>query len=243
MRTKPLLAVALLAIGCSSFAAAQVRLPGDWEQKVATVVKEPERARKVAEAGRQCDARRQASLDVMKSAEADVKAAFLSQKSSVGERQLSISLLRDDRRKASLAAVDSVLAVRPLVSKKEWNEIWPEGYFTPAGRPPVFTGRVQKALPSVVMDPARLKQAEGVMTKFMSAAKGDEAARIKATTKFWKLLETYESFRDDFIDLVNDLEGRQMKSDNALVGAAGDLQRILTPEEWTALTRLLAAAP
>ena len=206
-------------------------------------MKEPERARKVAEAGRQCDARRQASLDVMKSAEADVKAAFLSQKSSVGERQLSISLLRDDRRKASLAAVDSVLAVRPLVSKKEWNEIWPEGYFTPAGRPPVFTGRVQKALPSVVMDPARLKQAEGVMTKFMSAAKGDEAARIKATTKFWKLLESYESFRDDFIDLVNDLEERQMKSDNALVGAAGDLQRILTPEEWTALTRLLAAAP
>ena len=30
-----------------------------------------------------------------------------------------------------------------------------------------------------------------------------------------------------------------MKSDNAIVGAAGDLQKILTPEEWTALTRLL----
>ena len=243
MRTKTLFAVALLAIGCPSVAVAQPRLPGDWDQKVATVVKEPERARKVAEAGHRHDAKRQAYLDAMKSAEADVRAAFLSQNSSVGERQLSVSLLRDDRRKASLAVVDSLLAVRPLVTKKEWTEIWPAGYFTPAGKPPVFTGKVQKALPSVVKDPARLKQAEGVMTKFMSAAKGDESARIKASTKFWKLLENYESFRDDFIDVVNDLEERQMKSDNAIVGAAGDLQKILTPEEWTALTRLLAAAP
>lgn len=243
MRTKPLLAVALLAIGVPSIAAAQGRLPGDWDQKVAAVVKEPERARKVAEAGRQHDAKRQAYLDVMKSAEADVRAAFLSQTSSVGERQLSVSLLRDDRRKASLATVDSLLAVRPLVSKKEWAEVWPTGYFTPAGGPPVFTGRVQKALPSVVTDPARLKQAEGVMTKFVSAAKGDEAARIKASTKFWKLLENYESFRDDFIDVVNDLEERQAKSDNAIVAAAGDLQKILTPEEWTALVRTLAPAP
>ncbi len=240
MRTKPLLAVALLAIGVPSIAAAQGRLPGDWEQKVAAVVKEPERARKVAEAGRQYEARRQAYLDVMKAAEGDVKAAFFSQTSSVGERQLSVSLLRDDRRKASLAGVDALLAVRPLVSKKEWAEVWPAGYFTPPGGPPVFTGRVQKALPSVVTDPARLKQAEGVMTKFVSAAKGDEAARIKASTKFWKLLENYESFRDDFIDVVNDLEERQMKSDNAIVAAAGDLQKILSAEEWAALTRLLA---
>jgi hypothetical protein len=80
------------------------------------------------------------------------------------------------------------------------------------------------------------------MAKFTSAAKGDEAARIKASTKFWKLLENYESFRDDFIDVVNDLEERQMKSDNAIVGAAGDLQKTLTPEEWTTLTRLLTAA-
>ena len=206
-------------------------------------MKEPERARKVVEAGRQHDAKRQAYLDVMKSAEADVRAAFLSQTSSVGERQLSVSLLRDDRRKASLAVVDSLLAVRPLVSKKEWNEVWPEGYFTSAGRPPVFTGRVQKALPSVVTDPARLKQADAVLTKFTSAAKGDEAARTKSAAKFWKLFERFESVRDDFIDVVNDLEERQMKSDNAIVGAAGELQRILTAEEWTALTRLLTATP
>ncbi len=243
MRTKSLLAVALLAIGCPSLAVAQARLPGDWEQKVATVVKEPERARRVVEAGRLHDSRRQAYLDVMKSAEADVKAAFLNQGSSVGERQLSVSLLRDERRKASLATVDALLAVRPLVSMKEWKAIWPEGYFTPAGVPPVFTGRVQKALPSVVTDPARLKQADGVLTKFTSAAKGDESARIKATGKFWKLLENYDSVRDDFIDLVNDLEERQMKSDNAIVGAAGELQRILTPEEWTALIGSLATAP
>ena len=50
-------------------------------------------------------------------------------------------------------------------------------------------------------------------------------------------------FRDDFIDVVNDLEERQAKSDNAIVAAAGDLQKILTPEEWTALVRTLAPAP
>ena len=134
MRTKPLLAVALLAIGCPSFAIAQGRLPADWEQKVATVVKEPERARKVVEAGRQHDAKRQASLDVMKSAEADVRAAFLNQASSVGERQLSVSLLRDDRRKASLAVVDSLLAVRPLVSSPRPRTRRPSPAGSRAGR-------------------------------------------------------------------------------------------------------------
>ena len=243
MRTKPLIAVALLAVGCPSFAVAQSRLPGDWEQKVSAVVKEPERARRVAEAGRQYEAKRQAYLDVMKAAEGDVKAAFFSQTSSVGERQLSVSLLRDDRRKASLSAVDALLAVRPLVSIKEWKELWPEGYFTPAAAPPVFTGRVRQALPSVVTDPARLKKADGVMATFTTAAKGEESARRKATGKFQKLLESYDSVRDDFIDIVNDLEETQMKSDNAVVGAASELQKILTPEEWTALVGSLAPAP
>lgn len=243
MRTKPLLAVALLAIGCPSFAVAQDRLPGDWEQKVSAVVKEPERARKVADAGRQYDTTRQASLEAMKTAAADVKAAFFSQTSSVGERQLSVSLLRDDRRKAALAAVDALFRVRFLVSKKEWQQMWPAGYFAPAGLPPVVAGRLQKALPSVVTDPARLKQADGVAANLTAAAKKDESARLKANGKFWKLLENYDSRRDEFIDLVNTLEETQAKADNALVGAAGELQRILTPDEWTALMGVFPAAP
>jgi hypothetical protein len=31
-----------------------------------------------------------------------------------------------------------------------------------------------------------------------------------------------------------------MKSDAAIVGAAGELQKILSPEEWTALAKILA---
>lgn len=243
MRTKPLLAAALLAIGCPSFAVAQDRLPGDWEQKVSAVVKEPERAVKVAAAGRQYDATRQASLEAMKTAAADVKAAFFSQASSVGERQLSVSLLRDDRRKAALAAVDALFRVKFLVSKKEWPQMWPAGYFAPAGLPPVVAGRLQKALPSVVTDPARLKQADAVAANLVADAKKDESARLKANGKFWKLLENYDSRRDEFIDLANTLEETQMKSDNALVGAAGELQKILTPDEWTALMGVFPTAP
>ncbi len=243
MRTKPLVAVAIFAIGFPSFVVAAERLPGDWEQKVATVVKEPERARKVVEAGRRYDATRQASLDAMKAAEAEVKAAFRSQSSSVGDRQISISLLRDDRRKVAVAAVDALLAVRYLVSKKEWKELWPESFFSSVGLAPRITGRVQKALPSVITDPARLKQAEGVAAKLAAAATKDEAARKKAVGDFSKLLGNYDSRRDDFIDLANKLEETQMKSDDAIVGAAGELQKILSPEEWTALAGLLAAAP
>jgi len=206
-------------------------------------VKEPERARKVAEAGRKYEATWQASLDAMKKAQAEVKAAFRSQTSSVGDRQLSLSLLRDDRRKASLAAVDALLGVRYLMPKQEWKELWPQGFFTLVGPAPVLPGRIQTALPSVVSDPARLKQAEGVAATLAAAVKKNETARKKATGDFTKLLERYESRRDDFIDLVNALEESQMKSDNAVVGAAGDLQKVLSPEEWTALTNLLATVP
>jgi hypothetical protein len=243
METKSLLAVALLAIGTPSFAVAQGGLPGDWEQKVATVVKEPERARRVTEAGRQYVEKRQASLDVMKAAQAEVKAAFRSQASSVGDRQLSLSLLRDDRRKAALAAVDSLLAVRALVSKKEWKEIWPEGFFALAGPAPFQAGQVQKALPSVMTDPVRLKQADGVAATLVASVQRDESARKKAAGGYSKLLERFESERDDFIDLVNGLEETQAKADNAIVGAAGELQRILTPDEWTSLVRVVVAAP
>lgn len=243
MRMRPLLAVALLALGSSSLALSQQGLPGDWEKKVAAVVPEAERARNVSEAGRKYDAARQVSLDAMKASAEDVKTAFFSQASSVGERQLSVGLLGDDRRMASMAAVDALFRVRFFVSKKEWSQLWPEGYFAPAGLPPLMAGRLQKALPSVVTDPARLKQAEGVVATLTAAAKKDESARLKATDKFWKLLENYDSRRDEFIDLVNTLEETQVKADNAFVGSAGDLQRILTPDEWTALMRQLSPAP
>lgn len=102
MRTKPLLAVALLAVGWSSAAVSQESLPADWDQKVAIVVAEPERARKVAEAGREFDAKRRESLDTMKTALAELKSVFLGQASPVGKRQHSLNFFRDKRRKASL---------------------------------------------------------------------------------------------------------------------------------------------
>lgn len=42
---------------------------------------------------------------------------------------------------------------------------------------------------------------------------------------------------------MNTLEETQAKADNALVGAAGELQKILTPDEWTALMGVFPAAP
>lgn len=77
----------------------------------------------------------------------------------------------------------------------------------------------------------------------LAAAKKDESARLKATDKYWKLLENYDSRRDELIDLVNTLEETQLKADKALVGSAGELQRIRMPEEWTALMFQIAPAP
>ena len=243
MRTNLPFAVALLAIGCPSLAHAQGALPADWDQKVAVVVKEPERTAKVVAAGRNYDTKRLASLEAMKVSDAEMKAIFLSQKSSVADRQLSLNLLRDDRRKAVLAATDALLMVWPLVSAKEWKEIWPEGTFVAAGPKDLLAPKVQKVLPSIVPDPARLKQAETIAAKLVSAAKSDESARRKSADKLWNLIERYESQRDSFIDLVNDLEERQIKVDDALIAASGELQQVLTPDEWAALVRLVGQEP
>lgn len=243
MRTKPLLAVALLAIGCPSFAVAQGRLPGDWEQKVSAVVTEPERARKVADAGRHFDAKRQESLDAMKAADKELKTVFVSRESSVATRQHSLNVFRDKRRKAALAAADSLLAARSLVSAREWKALWPEGYFGLAAPAPLLALEVQKVLPSVVTDPARLEQAGAAAAKLAAAAKSDEAARKRASGSLSRVFSSYESQRDDVIDLVNDLEEKQLKVDDALIGAASELQRVLTPEEWTALVARTSPAP
>lgn len=244
MRMHPLLSVALLAIGGSWSALAQQGLPGDWDKKVSAAVPEPDRAAKVTEAGRRFEAKRQASYGAMKAANAELKSTFLSQGASEGDRRLSLNVFRDDRRKATISAVDALLQVRALVSKKEWKAIWPEGFFDPASPAPLLAGKVQETLPSVVSDPARLKQAQDVAASLLEAAKSDEAARKKASGKFAGLLEGFESERDEFIDLVNDLEKKQEKADDALIAGGGKLQKVLTPEEWSALvSRVTPAAP
>ena len=131
-----------------------------------------------------------------------------------------------------------------LVSKKEWNELWPRGYFNFPEPEPLLAVRVQEALPSVVTEPGRLKQAGDVAAKLAAAAKDDESARRKATGRLSKLSESWDSRRDDFIELVNKLDDSQLKVDDALIGAAGELQKVLTPEEWSALVdRLSPPAP
>lgn len=236
MKTTRLVAGALLAAGVWSSAAAQQALP-DWEARVSAAIKEPERARKVTEAVLRYEAKRQASLEAMRAADGEMRAVFLRQSATVGDRQLSLNILRDNRRKAALSAVDALLEVRFLVEKKEWKAIWPESFFGAPGRAPLLAGAVQAALPSVIADPSRLKQAEGVATALVQAANTDEAARKKATSRFAGLLERYESQRDEFIELVNSLEETQLKVDGALVEGSGRLQGLLTPQEWDELVR------
>jgi hypothetical protein len=242
MKVFPLLAVAFLATGVSSSVVAQVPLPADWEQQVSRVIPEPDRAKQVAEAGRGFEASRQAWLDAMKVADAEAKAVFLSQASSVKERQLQLNLYRDDRRKAAMAAVDAVAKLKSFAWKKEWKELWPKGFFSTYVPSPRLAPKVRGELASVVTDPARLQQAQAAADKLVKSAAADENARKKESGRFADLLEDYATPRDKFIELVDKLEQTQGKADDTLIGAAGELQRILTADEWAALVRKVAGA-
>ncbi len=242
MKTLPLLAVALLTGGFSSSVAAQVPLPADWEQQVSRVIPEPDRARQVVEAGRGFEASRQAWLDAMKVANAEAKAVFLTQASSVKERQLQLNLYRDDRRKAAMATVDAVARLKSFAWKKEWKELWPKGFFSTYVPAALLAPKVREALPSVVADPARLQQAQAAADGLVKAATADENARKKESGRFAELLDDYDTPRDRFIEIVDKLEQTQVKADDTLIGAAGELQRVLTAEEWAALVQKVGGA-
>jgi len=180
----------------------------------------------------------------MNAARAELKATFLTQGSSVGDRRLSLNVFRDDRGKAAISAVDALLKVREQVSKAEWKAIWPEGYFALSDSGPLLAVKLQEAIPSVVSDPARRTKAEEIAASLAKAAKTDETARRKAAGRFSDLLAGYDTPRDGFIDLVNKLEESQVKMDEALIEGAGRLQAVLTPEEWAALaSRATGATP
>jgi hypothetical protein len=240
MKKTLVLAAALLAAGVPALA--ESRLPADWDQKVAAHLGDAARAKQVVAAARAFDAQWQASGETMRRADAELKAAFAARSSSVGDRQLALSLFRDDRRKAAISAVDAMLKVRDLVSKKEWKGLWPEGYFVTAKPEPRLAERLPQELPSVVTDPARLKQAQAVASELAKATKSDVSAGKKARGRLEDLFADYDTLQDDFIELVNKLNVEQEKQDRAVVDAAGKLQQILTPEEWGSLTKQLAPA-
>lgn len=238
MKKTLVLAAALLAAGVPALA--ESRLPADWDQKVAAHLGDAARAKQVVAATRAFESQWMASRETMKKADAELKAAFASATSSVGDRQLALNLFRDDRRKAAISAVDAMLKVRDLVSKKEWKGLWPEGYFVTEKPAPRLAERLPEALPSVVTDPARLKQAQAVAADLAKATKADVSAGKKARGRLEDLFADYDTLQDDFIELVNRLNDEQEKHDKAAIDASGKLQQLLTPEEWGALTKQLA---
>lgn len=241
MRTKPLLGAVLFAAGASTVLA-QPTLPPDWDQKVASVIADAGRARQVVYLGRKFDEKKRETAETMKAADERMKATFLRHGTSVGDRQLSLNVFRDKRRKAANAAIDSLLEVRALVTRKEWKEVWPEGYLA-AGPPPArLVEKVQEALPAVVTDPARLKQAQDVAAALVKATRSDVSAGKKARGRLEDYFANYETPQDDFVELVNQLDEDQEKHDDAVIEASGRLQAVLTPEEWGALAQKLGPA-
>ena len=244
MRMKPLLAVVCLALAAPLSALAADRLPADWEQTVAKAIPEPDRAQKVVAAGRQFDAKWQESSDAIKAADAKLRRVFLGHDSSTADRAISVTVFRDARRKALMSAVDSLFRVKALVSKKEWKAIWPEGFFALGRQQQHIAEKVLSALPSVVTDPVRQKQALDVAGALVKNSKTNISVRDKARARLEKNLADYGTPRDEFIESVNDLEATQTKRDDALVDGATQLQSILTADEWSALMgRVTAAVP
>lgn len=244
MRNESLLAALLVAASCAPAVVAQQSLPADWDKTVAAAVPDAERARKVVDAGRLFEARRQSSLEAARSADGRLKEVFLAPKSTAADRGISLAVFREARRKATIAAVDALFDVKALVSKKEWTALWPKGFFSFGAPPPVLARKVPAAIPSVVPDPVRQKLAMDAAVALSKSAETNASARDKAKARFEKSLAEYGSERDSFIEMANSLEEQQAKTDDALVEGGTRLQKILSPEEWTALVgRLKAETP
>jgi hypothetical protein len=239
MRTKPLLASVLLAIGGPSSAFAEERLPADWEQKVLAVVQEPARARKISDLGRLSEVRREQSLAAMKIAREKERAVFAAQASEAVDRRISIQEFRDNRRKAVFLSFDPLFEVNALVTPKEWKEIWPKGFFAFPKPVPTVAGKILETLPSLVRDPGRQKRAMEVAASLVKAADANQSSRKKETGRLEKHLADGGIKRGELIDAVNALEDAQAKTDDAFVNGSSQLQQILTPEEWAALMRSL----
>ncbi len=240
MRIQPLLAALLLASGGPSLFA-QDRLPVDWDQKVLAVVKDPERARKVSEAGRQSEVGRQQAIAAVRKAREKLGEVFLSRTSEAVDRQISLSTFRDDRRNAAFLWIDPIYGVGNLVTKKEWRAIWPEGFFAFPPPAPSAAGEIHAMLPSVVSDPARQRQAMDVTASLVKAAETNEASRMRETSRLQKLLEEGSIPRDECIGEMDKLEQAQAKTDDELIRGSIRLQKILTPDEWATMVRGLKA--
>jgi hypothetical protein len=241
MRTKPLLVAILLAVGGPSSLFAQDRLPADWDQKVLEVVKDPVRAKKVVEAGRKSEEGRQQAVAAVRRAHEKLMEVFDVQSSQAVDREISIKTFRNDRRKAAFLWIDPIYNVGPLVTKKEWRAIWPEGFFAFPQPPPSAAVRIQNALPSVVADPARQQDAMGIASALVKAASANDDARKKETSRIEKLLKEGGIPRDECISAVDKLEAAQEKMDDQFITGTTRLQKTLTPDEWATLMRALKA--
>ena len=240
MRIKPLLVAMLLGAGGPSLYA-QDRLPTDWEKKVLTVVGDQARAKKISDAGRLCEVRGQQALAAVQTAHSKLLEVFLAPAAQASDRRISIQNFRDDRRNAAFLWIDQIYVVGELVTQKEWRAIWPDGFFAFPGPRRSVAARVQEALPSVVADPARKSRATEVAASLVKAANTIEASRKKAAGRLEKLLKEGAIKRDECIESVADLEKAQARSDEEFINDSGQLQRILTPDEWAALGRSLKA--
>jgi hypothetical protein len=219
----------------SAASASQPAGPG-WEQRVAATIPDADRARKVVEG-------RADAIAAVQAADQEMKGIFLRRTSSASDRRIAQQEFKDKRRKAAFGAIDALLEVRGLVSKDEWKKLRPESFLPPGGHA-LLARTVKDAIPGVVSNPVRRKQAESAAGALLKAAKKNESARRWQTGRLSSALSKYESTRDDFIMVVNDLDDAQAKLDDALEARAGELQRILAPDEWTALVgRVSPAVP
>jgi hypothetical protein len=195
----------------------------------------------VVAAGRLYDAKRQASVESTRAADAKVREVFLGSQSTAADRAIALPVFREARRKAVIGTVDSLFEVKALVSKKEWNAIWPKDYFSFGAPAPVLAERVPAAVVAAVSDPERQKKASEVAAAFVKGAESKASARERAKGRLAKYLADYGTERDAFIEATNDLEEKQSKTDEAVVEAASRLQEIMTPDEWGAFVKRMSA--
>ncbi len=186
-------------------------------------------------------ARLSAAAETIRQADAYRRSVFLTRGVAAADRYRTLEDFRAKRRKATLDAVEALLAVRGSYPKEEWKSLVAQ--LSGGGSMPLLVERARGELLAVVPDESRRPAVQKILDGLRDALKENESDRESARKKVLALLEKQSSSWDDFVSALEKFHNAQAKLDDKIVKGTGALEEALTPAEWEELVRRISLPP
>jgi hypothetical protein len=178
------------------------------------------------------------AVETIRQADALRKSIFLTYGSTPADRYVALQEFRDTRRRATLDAVEALLAVRGDFPKDQWKTL--VEHFSANGPEPMIFEGVKTEIPSIMTDPARREKADKALKEMASVVERNSADRESARKELFRLLEKQSSKRDDFVSEFERFDKVQAKLDDRFSASVAALQQALTQAEWDELVQRIS---